>query len=313
MSVGALAAALMQAAAQPDAAADGQVILRPDWTQRPTAKAFAETSAPSLIVQHGGGTATIRCLVKPDGGVEQCALIKEAPAAAGFGNILLSLSPHYRMRRYDLDQKLVVGRTVDVSMRFGAPDLPIPPTPPGGLRFGAVKWLDTPGQLSLWDAYPKRARRQHLAGFVVLACKAGPDGRLVACSATAKPAGEGFDEAALSLTPKFRMGPKAIDGREIAEGTPIQIPMRFVLEAARLDVIHAAHPNLPDGRVALDCRVTDAGRLDNCVVTSETPTGQGLGEVALRLSARMRFAEPADEFNRVVVPIDFQRGSTPAR
>lgn len=313
MSVGVLAAALMQAAAQPDAAADRQAILRPDWTQRPTAKEFAETSAPSLIVQHGGGTATIRCVVKPDGGLEQCALIKEAPAAAGFGAILLSLSPRYRMRRYDLDQKLVAGRIVDVSMRFGAPDLPVPPPPPGGLRFGVVKWLETPGQVSMLDAYPKQARKQHLAGFAVLDCRAGPDGRLVACSATAKPAGEGFDEAALSLVRRFRMAPMAIDGREIAVGTPIQIPIRFAMRAARLDVINAAHPNLPDGRVALDCRVTEAGRLDNCVVMSEAPTGQGLGDVALRLSARMRFAEPADEFNRVVVPIDFQKGSTPPR
>ncbi|WP_430425201.1 TonB family protein [Phenylobacterium sp.] len=252
-------------------------------------------------------------MVKRDGSLEKCVLIKEAPVGAGFGNILLSLSSRYRMRRYDLDQKLVAGRSVDVAMRVGAPDLPISMPPPGGLRFGAVKWRETPGYLALSDAYPKRAWKQKMAGFAVLDCRAGPDGRLVACSATAKPANEGFDAAALGLAPKFRMGPKAIDGSEIVEGTPIQIPIRFLMNAVRLDVIHAAHPNLPDGQVALDCRVTDEGRLDNCVVTSETPNGKGLGDIALRLSARMRFAEPADEFSRVIVPVDFAKGSTPPR
>ncbi|PZQ64759.1 MAG: hypothetical protein DI570_04335 [Phenylobacterium zucineum] len=231
---------------------------------------------------------------------------------AGFGDVLLKLSSRFKMRRYDLDQRPVENRAVTVTMRFGAAGSPLPPPPEGGLRFGAVKWLETPRQLDLLAAFPPKARKEEKGGRAVLLCQAGAGGKLSSCSATDDPAGEGFGEAALTLASKFRMGPKTIDGQDIAVGTLVQVPIRFTSRRLRLDVVNATHPKLPDGNVALDCRVIAGGRLDNCVVDTEDPSGAGLGDVALRLSARMRFAEPPDEFNRVVLPIVFKRTETPA-
>lgn len=283
----------------------GPMVERPDWTRRPSAKEFAETAAPTLIVRHGGGTAAIRCLVTGDGLLTGCAAVREAPIASGFGDILLKLSSRFRMRRFDLDQKPVEGRLVEVSMRFGAGESPVPPPPVGGLRFSAVKWLDTPRQLDLLKAFPAKARREEISGRGVLLCKATAEGRLTACTVSETPAEHGFGDAALSLAPKYRLG-ATIDGREVAEGTLVQVPIRFRHQSLWLDVVNASHPKLPDGQVALDCRVTVEGRLDNCVVETEAPAGQGLGDMALRLSARMRFAQPPDVFDRVMLPIIFK-------
>lgn len=301
----AFAAALL--AAQADVATLAPApIGRPDWTRRPSAKELAETAAPSLIVRHGGGSATIQCSVSGEGLLNGCAVVREDPIAAGFGEVLLKLSPRFRMRRYDLDQKPVEGRPVEVSMRFGSGGSPVPPPPEGALRFSAVKWLETPRRIDLQRAFPANARKRQITGRGVLLCKATADGRLNECAATETPPGEGFGDAALSLAPNYRLGP-TIDGREVAEGTLVQIPILFRHQRLSLEVVNATHPKLPDGRVDLDCRVTAEGRLDNCVVETETPSGQGLGDVALRLGARMRFARPPDVFDRVVLPIVFRR------
>jgi protein TonB len=42
--------------------------------------------------------------------------------------------------------------------------------------------------------------------------------------------------------------------------------------------------NNVEGRATLRCRVTDAGALTDCSVTSETPHGYGFGNAALKLS-----------------------------
>lgn len=48
------------------------------------------------------------------------------------------------------------------------------------------------------------------------------------------------------------------------------------------------------GRASIRCTVTSDGRLDACVVVSETPTGLGFGEAALALAANWRM-KPRDE------------------
>jgi len=42
------------------------------------------------------------------------------------------------------------------------------------------------------------------------------------------------------------------------------------------------------GRVLLECRIDDEGRLRSCLVVYETPTGQQFGEASLRMSAKFR-------------------------
>lgn len=43
-----------------------------------------------------------------------------------------------------------------------------------------------------------------------------------------------------------------------------------------------------EGVVTLDCRVSNDGRLRDCIVISETPAGQGFGQAALEAASKVR-------------------------
>lgn len=78
----------------------------------------------------------------------------------------------------------------------------------------ASAWDDQPTSSALRAAKPAGVETRGYAG---LSCDASDGGKLVNCRVTyAEPAGEGFDTAALSLVPQFRLRPDAV---QIAEQT----------------------------------------------------------------------------------------------
>lgn len=64
-----------------------------------------------------------------------------------------------------------------------------------------------------------------------------------------------------------------------------------------------------EGHVVLRCRVTAAGRVDNCTVMSEDPPGVGFGQVALGMTCSFRMkpkivdGKPVD--SEVTIPVQF--------
>jgi periplasmic protein TonB len=90
-----------------------------------------------------------------------------------------------------------------------------------------ARWLVLPSADDIENVYPKQASRKHLNGKVVLTCAIAAGGRLADCSVMSEvPAGNGFGEAALRLTPRFKMQERLSDGSP-TEGGSITIPLTF--------------------------------------------------------------------------------------
>lgn len=89
-------------------------------------------------------------------------------------------------------------------------------------------WDSVPGPYELGDAYPDFAARIGVSGAATLECTGLPDGALANCRATeASPSGLGFDQAALRLTPRFRLSPRQRNGEPV-KGR-IRFSIRFSL------------------------------------------------------------------------------------
>jgi len=87
-------------------------------------------------------------------------------------------------------------------------------------------WASIPDGEAMADAYPEFASMVRLEGDVNLGCRVAPDGTLSLCRVnTATPAGLGFDRAALSLTSRFRVNPRQVDGQ--VTKSSIQFTIRF--------------------------------------------------------------------------------------
>lgn len=82
--------------------------------------------------------------------------------------------------------------------------------PPRPAVMGPYKpdWMEKPSSEDLTAFYPPHAARSNIAGKATIACKVMVDGRLDACVVVEEsPPGEHFGEAALRISPKFRMIP----------------------------------------------------------------------------------------------------------
>jgi protein TonB len=81
----------------------------------------------------------------------------------------------------------------------------------------------------LRKVYPPRAAALHLGGMVNLGCDVGLSGHLERCAVISEsPRGYGFGAAALSVSGKFVMEPKMVQGKAVAGGR-VRLPIVFSL------------------------------------------------------------------------------------
>lgn len=185
--------------------------------------------ARSLRVE---GVATMSCGVSVIGALENCAVVKEDPPEWGFGAAALSLAPQIRMRTATVGGASVSGGVVVASIRF-ARDYGATP-PEGGVEPAwAVKtvpgWFVRPSDADVQWAYPPRAQRMGISGFVVLRCVISAIGAAEDCSVLREqPADQGFAAAAFKLVPRFKFRPMTFDGRAVG-GALVNIPVRFAV------------------------------------------------------------------------------------
>ncbi|MGZ9113444.1 MAG: hypothetical protein ACXW3K_02380 [Brevundimonas sp.] len=89
-------------------------------------------------------------------------------------------------------------------------------------------WSSIPDGDAMSDAYPGFASLIGVGGSAQIRCRSDLIGNLAECeSIKAVPAGMGFDRAALSLTPRFKLNPRQEDGE--VEKSSVQFTVRFAL------------------------------------------------------------------------------------
>jgi len=174
------------------------------------------------------------------------------------------------------------------------------------LSIGDVQWVARPVGDDLARVYPTRAHRFELSGRAVLRCSVEHDGTMSGCGVLfEEPVDMGFGEAALALTPRFRLAARTRTGQPTAGGT-VRVPIRFVMPGdyppERPVVLRpsgaAAAAYWPEGlagdlgaaAVLMNCFVGDDGSLRTCVTVKEIPGAFGFKEAAQRMVAEGQLA-----------------------
>jgi TonB family protein len=180
----------------------------------------------------------------------------------------------------------------------------------------AATWLRTPSNAEVESVKPAAAIKEGLDGRVTLQCLVTVLGALTNCTvASEKPAGKGFGEAALVLTPRFQMRPAMKAGKPVESWVAVPINMsgsgarptdsfirgsttagmhRVISNAAWIKLptfeeVAAAYPAKAKaagktGRASLHCRFGKEGELRGCTTSQEEPAGYGFGAAARQLS-----------------------------
>jgi TonB family protein len=160
--------------------------------------------------------------------------------------------------------------------------------------------------------YPAAARAGGVEGEAVIRCKRDEHLALAACELVSEtPAGQGFGAAALAMAAKSPANPRLVL-RDAAAQPASELDIHFTMRPPFIapDVtrmahlvrnpeivakpsdaqVQAAYPpraldNQVEGGAVIECAVTAGGKLAECHVFDENPTGYGFGQAALDLAA----------------------------
>lgn len=122
-------------------------------------------------------------------------------------------------------------------------------------------WASMPDARAMGDAYPEFASRAAFAGEASLRCMVAPDGTLALCSVdSASPAGLGFDRAALSLVPGFRLNPRQVDGE--ATKSSVRFTIRFQMSPEEAPPPWTGVEPSPEHLAAVEAFLRRSGMLD---------------------------------------------------
>jgi hypothetical protein len=172
-----------------------------------------------------------------------------------------------------------------------------------------------PGHVNLTDPvlafYPAAARAAGVEGQAVIHCKRDEHLALTGCALVSEdPAGQGFGAAALAMAAKSAPNPRLLlkdAAAEPAADTTIKFTLRppfitpdvtrmaHIVKSASIvskptnAQVQAAYPpraldNQIQGGAVIECVVMTTGKLAECHVYDEQPTGYGFGQAALDLA-----------------------------
>jgi hypothetical protein len=279
------------------------------------------------------GKVRLRCRFDVHGLAESCEVASESPQGHGFGKAALELRPTFKLPpTTGPDGPVPAIKTVSIGFR--APDsqisgkminenLSMNPIAPdiSQITFGNnnpiamrdVTMLDHPvwAQAASFDdlaaAYP--AKGGGVEGYAVDHCMVRRTGVLANCQIIKEePEGRGFDKAALSLAPKFKVIPELATAHHrspiwvdiaIRLPPPDQLKDRTVTAPVWLAGVdpkatpkvfppEAVAQGLVTGRGMTRCTVAADGTLTACAPEAGEPDGLGFSEAAAKLATGMK-------------------------
>jgi hypothetical protein len=291
----------------------------------------AETAAvfpKAAFDQKISGSAVLNCTADEAGREVDCRIVEEDPPGMGFGEAALVLVTKERVKTKDASGASIIGRRFETAFEFLAPGDSNP------------DWMKKPTAGDLAGVFPKAAAKKRVDGKAIIKCQLDVQGFLQKCMVMSEePAGLGFGEAALQLSPQFRMTPKIRGGKPVpsddlvipiawkgfsdahltASGNSLVLDPPWVSTPTAQQVRDAWPANAKDagaGQVALRCGFNKTGVLDDCVTISEIPAGRGFAKAARSLTSsfKVRFspdqAKTLDDYS-VDVPFRFRDPAGP--
>jgi hypothetical protein len=195
-----------------------------DWPEAPTYADVVSAYPAKARAAHLGGKAALNCILTAQGRLSRCRTLFEQPSGQGFADAARQLSKLFRAPTM-IGDKSVRGATVDLPVAFDEAMLTGAHSAGGKARWTAVPSVEDTkaafGKVALTG--PARAG---------LTCMVQSGGSVSECKVTREdPAGRGVGDAALALTPNFRLSTWTTEGLPTVGGT-IDIPLRYEPPAA---------------------------------------------------------------------------------
>ncbi len=317
-----------------------------DWLKRPSSEDLLSVWPTEALRRSIGGKATISCTVTVQGTLRACQVVAETPQGAGFGGAALTLSRQFLMRPAR-ENGVPVETVVSIPINFAAPSPETgsylkPKFDPPQKRdrvYSRIPWKLAPSLDDMLAAYPAKARAAKIGGSVSLDCRLNKTGGISGCDILREePRGYGFAVAARSMKDRFS-GPLvdsqgetlasarvtlafvfpvgALDGSAPGIGRPEWTALPSAADMAAVMPAAAVKVGAYKARVVMECQVVAEGALSGCVAQTETPSGLGYGDAAIRLSSAFRLSVWTDEGlpsigGKVRVPIRFDLDMTTA-
>lgn len=307
----------------------------PNWLKKPTGQEIANVFPRKAIDRGVGGRAVIECQVTVEGFLHACKVESESPAGLDFGAAGLQLTPQFRMTPMIRAGKPAPGGEVTIPIVWQPPtggvmntSTPVVLDPP---------WTRAPTQAEVNAAWPKAAAGLE-SGQAALRCDLDMSGQPKNCQVISEnPRDKGFGKAAKALSKSFQVTFDPDDAKALKKYT-VDVPFRFrdparpdgrkltrprwvqTLSADGMALVYpkaATDAGVHAGKGAVACVVSAEGRLVDCVVAREAPTGLGFGNAALQAAEHMRMnpwtkeGDPAEGL-KLTIPFDFTlSGSEP--
>ena len=191
------------------------------WPQAPTYADVAAAYPKKAREKNIGGRATLSCELTREGGLRDCTTVTEEPTGQGFGSAAKALAKQFRAPMKDSDGGSVAGSGVQLPVVFD------PAMLTGGKPvIGKAQWARLPTAEATVAAF-STVEPGHGAVRVMLACVVQQGGGVSDCKVEREePAGIGVGQAALAITPLFRLTTWTAEGLPTVGGT-VNIPLRY--------------------------------------------------------------------------------------